>query len=65
MPTFVEKDSSSVTEKDHILNHFNQHFVSSGPLFESLSPHFKQPNEQEILSGTTYKLFSFEDHAGP
>lgn len=58
MPDFVVTDSCILTEKCDILNCFNEHFVSSGSLFESLNPDLKHHNEQEAPSATTQTEFA-------
>ncbi len=47
LPACIVNDAhTTLTEKPAILNYFNEHFFSSGSLFESLHPH--QPNVQGV-----------------
>lgn len=48
LPTCIMDGNHTVTDKAAILNHFNEHFVSSGHLFESLHPSSQQSCEQDV-----------------
>lgn len=60
LPSCVLKDSVAVFDKTEMLNCFNEHFVSSGRLFDSVSSVSVQPCVDEpVRAGQTFSFLTF------
>ena len=60
LPIFVLKDSVPVYDRTEVLNCFNNHFVSSGSLFESMGAATVSPcTEAPRFSGETFNFLPF------
>lgn len=60
LPSCVLKDSVAVFDKTEMLNCFNEHFVSSGRLFDSVSSVSVQPCVDEpVRAGQTFSFLPF------